>query len=155
MPRKLNEPTCCIRTSINGEFLRMIIAIKTTGYGGKPEYAIIGIGDTFGVIFRIAVTPNHFLTFGIGQNFHCAAKRCSSEKTIVNATRTDTVYPLSVIILPVPLHGFFDAFVKGCGGGEADGGGKGGGVGARLIHVAWLHWQEFFFRLTPHNRLNA
>lgn len=133
----------------------MIIAVKTTGYGGKFEHAIIGIGDTFGVVFRIAVTPNHLLTFGIGQDFHCAAKHCSSEKTIVNVTRTDTVYPLSVIILPVPLHGFFDALVKRSGRGEADGSGKGGGVGARLIHVAWLHWQEVFFRLTAHNLLYA
>lgn len=61
----------------------MIVAVKTTGYGGKFKHAIIGIGNTLWVVFGIPVTPNHFLAFRIGQNFHRAAKHCSSEKTVV------------------------------------------------------------------------
>lgn len=73
------------------KILRAEITVETAGDGSEPEHTIIRIGNSAGIIHRIAFTPDHAFTLSIGEDFHLSPKHYTSKETVITEVNTGFV----------------------------------------------------------------
>ena len=55
------------------------IAVEAAVGGGEFQDTVVGVGDAAGIVFRVAVSPDHLLGGGICQHLHRAAQHHALE----------------------------------------------------------------------------